>query len=1006
MTLAAVAVAGGHSNLTAQTGATPDSFPPIVSMGLPHAYRPYGGFGIGFSPKGPGNSFLTRAMVGIYRDITNPIPGFAGLAAEGWLGTKADEIDGGARLMFAMPATGLQIGADYSVRLGRVDLAVNIFQPFVRGGLLIPGGGIRFDWVPARGYFTASLAFPLFQRYAGKTRPKSSEVAPIQAPAGNVSYRPDPGPSLSGTLDEMYRAALWITRLTVPYFPRRSPEASLPEDSLLARHIATRDSAFPDGHSVAAEVEAYHQALEQAFSLAATGTVDGAPGSGLGPSVSDTARRILLDELLIPYDRDLGQIRRPGVLEALRNRTAQRFRAWLDQDGRVPTERRVAVAGVYRALLATVQAMADSTQARWVDSRMTWLPLQLALRPEEHDTQSELDTLLERIIGQPFQRGNDYAIATDEAFVTALDTSILEAEDYHVLWIHDFRGNNDEGLPDTLSQQTVIGAYIEALVRAARRFDEKRSVPTFLIFLDEFYYKTSLSERWLELLQDPLGYDFRTKSQFAHIETAVRAAQDSLRAAVTSSPALQEEVARRGEDWLRQLFSVHVSVTNPPDPSFRSPGIPGLLPPSTPDDIMRDHRKIAFADVTELDPARGLAILSGLGVGEHYAHRRWIDRTIVIRGPAALTIKTEARALLLSQGFHEDEIPLVLRPVEPLPDRDHRIEQMEVDSNWYARAAIVMNTTGYGPKHATAAKAALYTLMPPGSLIWLADPQWLNRYWGGMLLGSALRGTRVMIVAPGPENTAFRASFIQMSLQREMLLRLTQAREILAQPIEQIGGMLQVGLWKTGLGTHDVQGGLVAMLDGMDRYPFILDVLSFHPTVRDTFEYYGDLVKGNKVPSRCVSDGSDDYHPKFHLKTQFFATQETLRDAVGHPGWTTFFNRRIVERFVECRTGTDIELRMMEPVVPYLEGRSIEERERQASYLIVGSHNMDMRSFFLDGEAIGLIAGSAALLAVGDLLVLSTVGVEWVTGPEDIDENFPYVGDTKAAAARELEALF
>jgi hypothetical protein len=67
---------------------------------------------------------------------------------------------------------------------------------------------------------------------------------------------------------------------------------------------------------------------------------------------------------------------------------------------------------------------------------------------------------------------------------------------------------------------------------------------------------------------------------------------------------------------------------------------------------------------------------------------------------------------------------------------------------------------------------------------------------------------------------------------------------------------------------------------------------------------------------------------------------------------------------------------------------------------------MDMRSFFLDGEAIGLIAGSAALLAVGDLLVLSTVGVEWVTGPEDIYENFPYVGDTKAATARELEALF
>jgi phosphatidylserine/phosphatidylglycerophosphate/cardiolipin synthase-like enzyme len=139
---------------------------------------------------------------------------------------------------------------------------------------------------------------------------------------------------------------------------------------------------------------------------------------------------------------------------------------------------------------------------------------------------------------------------------------------------------------------------------------------------------------------------------------------------------------------------------------------------------------------------------------------------------------------------------------------------------------------------------------------------------------------------------------------------------------------------------------------------------------------------------------------------QFFGTREALREAVGAPGWTTFFDNRIRERLLECRTGTDIELSMLQPIVPYLEGRSPEERERQASYLIVGSHNMDLRSFFLDGEAIGIVAGAGALLSVGDLLVLSTVGVEWVTGPEDIDENFPHVGNTKAAAARALEAIF
>ena len=50
---------------------------------MPHAYRPYGGFGLGVTPKGPGTSFLTRVMAGIHRDITNPIPGFVGTGGSG-----------------------------------------------------------------------------------------------------------------------------------------------------------------------------------------------------------------------------------------------------------------------------------------------------------------------------------------------------------------------------------------------------------------------------------------------------------------------------------------------------------------------------------------------------------------------------------------------------------------------------------------------------------------------------------------------------------------------------------------------------------------------------------------------------------------------------------------------------------------------------------------------------------------------------------------------------------
>ena len=50
------------------------------------------------------------------------------------------------------------------------------------------------------------------------------------------------------------------------------------------------------------------------------------------------------------------------------------------------------------------------------------------------------------------------------------------------------------------------------------------------------------------------------------------------------------------------------------DFSFRSDKLVGYLP-IAPDTIVRDHRKIVFYDVTELDPGKGEAFYGGGGVG-------------------------------------------------------------------------------------------------------------------------------------------------------------------------------------------------------------------------------------------------------------------------------------------------------------------------------------------------------------------------------------------------------
>ena len=85
---------------------------------------------------------------------------------------------------------------------------------------------------------------------------------------------------------------------------------------------------------------------------------------------------------------------------------------------------------------------------------MIWLPFQLALRPEEHDGQSELDQLIGQVTGSEVLPGHDLVYATDERFQAALLRTIQQARDYHVLWIHDFAGKAENDRPDSTSMST------------------------------------------------------------------------------------------------------------------------------------------------------------------------------------------------------------------------------------------------------------------------------------------------------------------------------------------------------------------------------------------------------------------------------------------------------------------------------------------------------------------------------------------------------------------------
>ena len=53
-----------------------------------------------------------------------------------------------------------------------------------------------------------------------------------------------------------------------------------------------------------------------------------------------------------------------------------------------------------------------------------------------------------------------------------------------------------------------------------------------------------------------------------------------------------------------------------------------------------------------------------------------------------------------------------------------------------------------------------------------------------------------------------------------------------------------------------------------------------------------------------------------------------------------------------------------------------------------------------------MVAGAEVLLSAGDMLLMSTVGVDWLDSPAELDSSFPAAGENRTRAARALENLF
>jgi hypothetical protein len=986
-------------------GVAQDTLPPwqgglTASLGQPPRRHWYAGGTLAADRPHRTMELSQLGTVGLREPFTNPVVGLLAGALELYAGARVSEPTAGGRALLEVPLLGLAGGVDYAMGQRRVSPLVAWALPLRRGGIAGKGSLLRLEWRTAADAIGVSVLVPLYQPWAGRTRPRDAEVL-LPARTAPVLQPPAEEPaSLAEALANVRAAALRIEELVVPSLNEPGDDAERALAPLIERLRSPVPlpgvTAGPD-FEVEQVVRAFHAELARALGIAATGRpLAPFEPTPVGDSLEALARGVLLDHVLFPFDRLLGQRKSGDAVAGLGAYASGNFTRACLAAGLVPDDRRDAVLYVFQELLRAVGAVEGQARERWGGSRELWLPLQLGLLPEEHDTQAELDALVERAVGREFTDGNIVSYVINVQLQAEVQQSIRDARDYHVLWIHDFRGFTETGAPDRMALSYVVQAYLGALTTAVRAYDDdpRHRLPIFMIFIDQHYYEVTGGRLWLSVLEHPLYKGLVLPAGFDSLEAAVDSAQRSLRAAVAASHLLQAERGQYGEAWLENLVSVHVSVTNPADPSFRARGILPLL--GIPDNIIRDHRKIVFYDVSEEDPYRGMALYTGIGVGELYAGPRWEDRAILVRGPALLSLKEQARQLLLSQGMRPEQIPYPLRPREKAVDYDRRVEaeiaQQRREGILGQRAVELHNLTGYADKPIDAARAILYSLMPPGSVVKVPDSLWGCKLYAALLAGSAFRGVRVLIIAPSLAASSSRG-FPQMALTHDLFARLIALQRAFGPELEASGGMLKTGLYNPGVGVEDVVGRFRVAYRNARRTPFLRRLLDLDASVDTLIVHLPDSLAAAGLGGAAAppAPASDTVMPQLHLKANFFASREGWDSLVTRPEAAEAIYTYVLALLSggDARAASErLSLASQHLVEEFLAGRSDEQRRRAVYYLMVGSANQDYRSMFLDGEATVLLSGRAAVVGLVDFALLACLTV-WVDDLQLLDDLLP-----------------
>lgn len=907
-----------------------------------------------------GDHRAVRLSYGVHRPIANPLTGLFGVTGEAYANVGAEGV--GARLFAQSRLVGLSAGLDWAVANRDIAPIVAFQTAIRRGGLLGRGTTARLEWIPTRSHALAlGIAAPMRQPLAGRTRPKHTKAQ--LASIDPAIRRPD---ARSGADFRAVRAAAdAIAAFSNAYAERPARlVAGSPRD--YAQHMAAYQSALVDVfRGIAGDVPSAERVVHR-------------------------ARSALLDHVLMPYDSLFGQSRSDARdLSLLFGRAMASMNRWMNDSSNISAKPRVLAA--FNEWLDVIADVHQDLLGDAGDSRLVWLPLDLALTIEQFDEQLEVDALLARAVGRPFtdRNGLTYLRSTDLPLEIA--RSIYAARDYHVLWTHDFTGRRESGAIDNVGFSMVADAYFPALTAAVKQYDSTGTLPTYIVLQDQFFYEPRDNRLWMNILERPLDASTRLRGDSGAREAHLRRRQNELRAAVAGSRRLQRDAEASGDAhaWLRRMVKVHVSIMAPADFSFRSHRIvPGI--PFTPDNIMREHRKIVFYDLTEADPYRGALLLMGVGIGEHYASTTWEDRGYRLRGPATLEARRSIRETLLRNGFSPSQIPAPLREVESVKAAERRMDV----GDYMGRALQVHNEVGFGRKESSVTRALLYNLAPPGSLIIVPDPMWLSKTWAGMLAGAAARGSRVYVIAPAEPNTPSPQAPL-IALQRDIIGRLLELRSRFSPRLSATSGELRVGMFAASAHVNDAAGRAREVRDGLARARWIREAIPFDDETLAVLQQAESRVANGMDATQLARD-EEPRAPQLHQKSQLIARPGAIAALVRQPGWEDILARTVqvqvqeTAKFTEqlgyatpdvdttAVRATDMMLRGYEQSIPEA------ERKRISFYFSVGTQNQDPRGIVSDGEVSLLISGLPASAGLVDLYFLMARS-SWIESREQLD---------------------